>query len=293
MVAAFSTLLGVSCGSSATPSESEPDVRPSTDPVSETDAADSTAPLTEPDVADSVASETGALRVGCASGPFFPVTALESAPPLIEHSSAPELAEGITPFLESGEGDFWPQDGYRVLEIVAEKNATVVHPGSDEFPGLRFMSADWTSQGWTWSGASIPGDCVLVAEPSDDGAAVVDWVLDPDAAPIGPATTVLELLATERDCASGQPMGDRLNEPEVTVTAEAVLIGLTTEPSAGDQTCQGNPSEPIQIELPEPLGQRRVSDARATELGDLQVLLTELIADEPASTGPDPANQDE
>ena len=74
-------------------------------------------------------------------------------------------------------------------------------------------------------------------------------------------------------------MGDRLNDPQVTMTADLVLIQLTVEPQSGDQTCPDNPAQPIDVQLPEPLGQRDVRDARATNLGDLDDVLNQLIAD--------------
>lgn len=278
-------VVGVSCGStpatdSSANSTEAPDVMsvptPSTDPPDPAGPA-STVPTTT--VVDSDDVDPGGLRVGCPSGPFFPASVLDSAPPLIADSTAPEIAAGLASFLESGEGDFWPQTGYRVLEIVEAERATVVFPGSEEFPGLWFMSVEWTSQGWEWAGASVPVDCTLVIEPSTEEGGVVDWVIDPDSDPPGPETTNLALLATERGCASGAPMGERLNDPQITMTDDLVLIQLTVEPQTGDQTCPGNPAQSVDIELPEPLGQREVRDARATSLGDLDDLLNQLIAD--------------
>jgi len=275
----------VSCGSTpatdSSPIATEiPDVVSA--PPSSAAAPDTAAPTSTDSpttVNDSDRVDAVALRVGCPNGPFFPATVLDSAPELIADSSAPEIAEGIASFLKTAEGDFWPQSGYRVLEVVEGERATVVFPGSEEFPGLWFMSVEWTSQGWEWAGASVPIDCGLVIEPSTSDGGVVDWVIDPDSDPPGPDTTSLVLLATERGCAGGAPMGDRLNDPQVTMTADLVLIQLTVEPQTGDQTCPDNPAQPIDVQLPEPLGQRDVRDARATNLGDLDDVLNQLIAD--------------
>jgi hypothetical protein len=221
------------------------------------------------------------LRVGCPNGPFFPLASLDTLPPLIEDSSVPDVADAIAPFLGSEEGNFWPQDGWRVLEVVDGERVQLVHPGSPETQAVAFMSADWTGEAWRWSGSSIPNDCVLVVEPSTDDGVVVDWQVDPGAEPLGPDATKVVLQATERGCASGQPMGDRLNEPEVTSTDDAVLILLTAQPPEGDaQDCPGNPSQRVEIDLPEPLGQRELRDARATDLGELRLLLEQLIDNE-------------
>ena len=159
------------------------------------------------------------------------------------------MADALAPFLEGEEGAFWPQEGWRVLEIVEGEQVQVVHPGTPESPSLAFMSATWSTDGWRWSGASRSDACVLVVEPSPDGGTVVDWEIDPAAEPLDPDTTTLSLLATERGCASGQAMGDRLHDPDVTFTDDAVLIRLTTEPRDGGQECPGNRSQRVEIEL--------------------------------------------
>ena len=247
-----------------------------------TDPEDTSAGL-EPGQAD---VDSDGVRVGCPNGPFFPSASLDTLPPLIQDSSVPDVAEAIAPFLESGEGDFWPQEGWRVLEAVEDERVQLVHPGSPETRAVAFMSADWTGDAWRWSGSSIPNDCVLVIEPAADDGVVVDWVVDPDAAPLGPDTTTLVLQATERGCASGQPMGDRLNEPGITLTDDAVLILLTAQPPEGDaQDCPGNPSQRVEIDLTEPLGQRELRDARATDLGELRLLLQQLIDGEDGESG--------
>ena len=270
-VAAAAALFVAACGSDpTTEAGSSPD-----DTSAVTEAPD--AGSTEAPDPDATGEPDGVLRVGCATGPYFPVTALDAAPPLLADSAVPEVADAIAPFLESGEGDFWPQEGYRVLEIVPEDRVQLVHPGSAEHPDLAFMGAEWTGDGWRWSGSSIPNECELVVEPSEEFG-VVEWELDPEAAPLDATSTVIPVLATERGCASGQPMGDRFREPEVTMTDDAVLISLTVVPPEGGQNCPSNPSQAVDIELPEPLGDRDVRDARDTDLGDLQEVLQTLIA---------------
>jgi len=213
-------------------------------------------------------------RVGCPpSGPYFPVSALDSAPPLIADSSVPDTAAAIAPFLESGEGEFWSQIGWRVLEVVDNEKALLVNPTD----GLEFMTLAWVEKTWDWSGSSSHGDCILVVEPLASDGSVVDWTLaNPEQ--VNADSTVLQLLATEVACTSGQPIGDRLHEPEVTYTSDAILIKLTAEPLSGSQNCPGIPAQPVQVELAEPVGERKIVDARSTDLGELRTLLLELIA---------------
>jgi len=60
-------------------------------------------------------------------------------------------------------------------------------------------------------------------------------------------------------------MGDRLLGPEVVVTDSEVLIAFASIPPRGPSGCPGNPSTPVTIELPAPVGDRRVVDG--LELG--------------------------
>jgi hypothetical protein len=227
-------------------------------------------------------------RIGCEGGPYFSPSVLEAAPPLIEDSTVPEVADALSPFLDGEEGAFWPQDGWRVLSLESDL-VELVHPGSAESPQLAFMAAERLEGQWRWAGASAPDSCGLVLEPVDD-VHVVEWELDPSGPQPGPASTELVLLATERACASGQAMGERLLPPQVVVTSDEVRIVLSAEPRGGGQNCPGNPSQAVTVVLSEALGERAVVDGRSTELGDLQDVLRDLIGETGArsSTAGDP-----
>jgi hypothetical protein len=86
----------------------------------------------------------------------------------------------------------------------------------------------------------------------------VDWPLDPETLRDDSATT-LEVLVTERECASGQALGDRLRGPQVVLTADVVRLAFAAEPPPGDEfTCPSNPEARVTVELPEPLGGREI-----------------------------------
>ena len=88
------------------------------------------------------------------------------------------------------------------------------------------------------------------------------WWLDPAAAPLSPDTTTIPALITERDCASGQSPEGRVVEPVVFSGADAVLVNVWVRlPDGGpNQDCPSNPEFPLEITLPEPLGDRRLLD---------------------------------
>ena len=90
---------------------------------------------------------------------------------------------------------------------------------------------------------------------------------------------MVHLLATERECASGEPMGDRLRGPQVVETEDAVLIAFAATLQDGDEECPGNPAAAVTVELPAPLGERTLRYGRL-----ITTDLTELIDSNPDST---------
>ncbi len=214
----------------------------------------------------------GDVWLRCPSGPSFPASALDyleyqkSVPdfdPLA--TDPPGLREAMDEFLSDGEGQYWPQEGWQLLHLT-ETEAIVV-ARDVEGDGLAFMSLELDGVTWRWAGAQSGGPCPLqVRLPEELG--VVTWRLDPAGGPLLPEATSIDVLATERECAGGREMGDRLVGPEVLMTEDEVLIGFGAEPIYGE--CPGNPEQPVSVELPEPLGDRVVRDGVDTglSLGD-------------------------
>ena len=130
--------------------------------------------------------------------------------------------------------------------------------------------AELGPNGWIWSGATLSFRCdVSLLLP--EGVGEVEWALDPDAPPPDADSAEIRLLVTERGCASGQEMGERLLGPQVVETGDAVLIALGVIPQPGVHTCPGNPSTPVVVNLDAPLGDRAIRDAMS--LGPITSLL--------------------
>jgi hypothetical protein len=67
------------------------------------------------------------------------------------------------------------------------------------------------------------------------------------------------VLLTERECVSGQEIGDRLVGPQIVMTDSSIRIAFAANPPEGDAfTCQGNPETPFVLELPQPIGDREI-----------------------------------
>lgn len=263
---AIFSLLAVSCGSDASITETGSESTPMVDKSTPQDA--------EP------APVAGDV-VTCSGWPLT-INSLETIEPL---DNRPEIVEAVSPFLESEEGAFWPQDGWQVI-TVSETEALVVVLQTeaqvraqlegidgvqvDESFGdgdpltLSLQSAELRDDTWQWTGSSVGEDCELET-PVPEGVHRVDWEIDPAASALTPTSTSIDLLANERECVSGEPMGDRFRAPMVIETDTAVLITMTaTPPEADFFTCPGNPSQPVTITLASPLGEREILEGSTT-----------------------------
>jgi hypothetical protein len=191
------------------------------------------------------------LWVGCENGPEFQVQDLGR---IVRLSDADPggVAQAIEPFLSSEEGQSWPQEDWQILRQTDEE-ALLVHEGAG---GLSFMSVERAGEAWMWSGSQMGGACPLhYVVP--EGLNAVDWRLDPEVARDASATT-LAVLVTERECVSGQAIGDRLRGPQVVMTDDVVRLAFAAEPPPGDVSCPGNPEARVTVELPAPLGDRDI-----------------------------------
>ncbi|HEX5015941.1 MAG TPA: hypothetical protein VFV72_17475 [Candidatus Limnocylindrales bacterium] len=88
----------------------------------------------------------------------------------------------------------------------------------------------------------------------------VEWWLDPAAAPLALEATSIPAVISERACTSGQPPGDRLLEPVVFESPDAILVNLWARRLEGGGDCQGNAAGPIEIPLSSPVGKRQLLD---------------------------------
>jgi hypothetical protein len=131
------------------------------------------------------------------------------------------------------------------------------------------MAGGWY-YGW-WPGVDEPNAIAAVDRQNVSIAGVNDpeaeiegrvgpasWWVDPGAGPLDPASTTIPALIRERDCASGQSPEGRVAGPVVFASADAFLVNIWVRIAPGD--CPSNPEFPIEISLPEPLGERQLLD---------------------------------
>lgn len=191
-------------------------------------------------------------------GLTFDLGALGGLTPLEEID--PGLQAVVEDWLGTGEGQFWEQEGWSLLYEDGESARMVS-------PDWSYIDAEMAANGWTWVGAGGGGDCdVRVPLPEELGE--VEWTVSPVPEV---SDTEIRVTATERDCASGEEMGDRLLDPHVVETDDVVWIALAVIQPIGGQECPSNPSTEVVIQLDEPLGDREIRDGLV--IGSLTALL--------------------
>jgi hypothetical protein len=166
----------------------------------------------------------------------------------------------VESWLGTEEGQFEEQEGWSLLYEDGESARMVS-------PGWSYIDAEMGAKGWIWAGAGDGGECdVRIPLPAELGE--VEWTVSPVPAV---SDTEIQVTATERECASGEAMGDRLLDPQVVETDDVVWIALAAVQPTGSQTCPSNPSTEVVIELDEPLGDREIRDGLV--IGPITALL--------------------
>jgi len=195
------------------------------------------------------------LVVACPGGPSFPIDALDQIR-LLDDGDREGFLAAVEQFLENEEGQHWPQEGWSLLHEDDQSAILVASTGERK---LAFMFLTREAGDWVWSGSSIDGNPCELQFTVPAGLNTVEWRLDPSAPAPGPEDDTVSVLITERQCVSGQEIGDRLLGPQVVMTDSEVLIAFAAVPPPGDFfTCQGNPETAYLIELSEPFGDREL-----------------------------------
>lgn len=148
--------------------------------------------------------------------------------------------------------DWWDSMTWR---IASETESTLVLLGVDEAEGrygnvaFEMVDGQWRATGW--------GDCRI--EPVVEGYGTATFELDPTNPPDS-ASRQISVLATERDCANGEPPEGREVRASVTETGDRFHILVLVEPISGGATCPCNPAFPVVVSLTGPLGDRMIVD---------------------------------
>ncbi len=202
------------------------------------------------------------LRLTCGGSNSFPRSALDEPVP-IESSDHPAALAALELFDGDG-GDmgmeldsmFGDNPQLFVLDI-GEDQAQFATIEPNGFPGAN-VRVDRVEND-VWRATGFGGGCNNLSVAYPEGLNQVEIDLDPASLPT-PDQTEIALLVTERACASGQPMGDRLLEPQIIEESDRVLLVFAAAVKPGGADCPGNPSTPVTVALSAPLGDRELLD---------------------------------
>lgn len=196
------------------------------------------------------------LTLEC-GGHRFPASAFDP-PANAESAESPEAA-GLRAFLESDDGfvlgigvgqnrGSWRQLARSAEEVTFGRGDP---PRLTAYVTLRLVDGAWRAR-------SFGAGCVV--RPYRHGLIACRWGLDPKIAAPTEAATVVYLLVNDTQCASGVGPDDRLLEPEVSITDEAVTILFNARVLTGMHTCPGHPPARRAVDLDETLGSRLLLD---------------------------------
>lgn len=193
-------------------------------------------------------------------GHKVPLERLTNPRPATELENGPE--KGL---YQNKPGDLGDLASYSIVEDEPEYVSLIrEHPRGERKPRPEFTH---DLNAWKYV-ASTPGaqpewmlwaatTCAL--QRSFEGLEVAATTFDPNVLP-KPGDRSIQLLVHEGACASGQSAEGRIRVPVLEVTPDAVRVAIATVRREGGQDCQGNPNTSFTLELPEPLGERRLID---------------------------------
>lgn len=174
-------------------------------------------------------------------------------------------AGALRAMLAGPDGAGMPQAGWvRVADV----------PGRVQFVARAVAADEWAVAGFflangTWQ-LDLMGQCsprpVVPA-----GISLATWWLDPAFAAPAAADIIVHALIVEQACASGKPPVGRVLEPQVFEGDTWVVVLVTVENFPGGADCPGNPSFPITVTLPSPLGDRELFDGSAVPPRDATI----------------------
>jgi hypothetical protein len=174
-------------------------------------------------------------------------------------------AAALRTFLSGPDSIGMPSDGWvRVSDL----------PGRVQFLSRPDDGSAWRVVGFVAGNGAwqldLAGECVprpLVPV----GTSTAAWWLDPEFPPPLPTDTTVHALIVERACASGRTPEGRVRDPVIFEEAEWIVVLVTVTTAPGGQDCPGNPSFPITIRLPSPVGTRGLFDGSVIPARDATI----------------------
>lgn len=200
----------------------------------------------------------------CGGSPSFSAEILEG-PARAETGDGP-AAEALRRHLgtENIDIDWLPDAGWlEISNIGGSVHYLARDPAAESswfYATVARDGGEWRVSGW--------GGCTL--EPDvGPGLGIASFRVEGD--DLDPAATSIPVLVTERACNSGEDARGRIVVSAIEVEDDAVSVTLAVRPRGGAQACPSNPETPFVVDLPEPLGDRRLLDGSSIPPRDATV----------------------
>ena len=113
--------------------------------------------------------------------------------------------------------------------------------------------------GWVAVVLLVVTGAISACQDAEDGEVAL-WRLDEDQS-LGPESTTFTALVTRLECASG--VTGEVLAPDLDYNDDEIVVTFTVaDNGGGDADCPGNDEVPREVELKDPLGDRRLIDAQ-------------------------------
>jgi hypothetical protein len=152
------------------------------------------------------------------------------------------------------EGGVPDRKGWRLVVLTASSAQFLLRATPDE--GFAYWSAEFGVANGEW-GFVRSGQCDL--QPVFRGVEAAAWELAPGEVPV-PDTQALDVLVTERTCASGHSPDGRVIPAAIVYLESYIVITFATRPLDGPQTCEAAPPAEVTVQLDEPVRSRELLD---------------------------------
>jgi len=195
-------------------------------------------------------------EVACGSGPRFDPLVAFSRPTGAERGKKPS-EKALREFVDDKRIAYLGIHRHNWRLLAGTPNEKVFGQGGLKAGRIQVVSVVHRKTGWKAVGYASA--CQLAVLP-EGGHAAITWTLA-RGQHLTPSTTSIEVNLGPGECDSGQGQNDRLEAPVFREENGALLMALWLRPvGGGAQTCQALIEPPVTIQLPEPLGSRKLLD---------------------------------
>ncbi|MDP1795126.1 MAG: hypothetical protein Q8K63_13405 [Acidimicrobiales bacterium] len=173
-----------------------------------------------------------------------PVSLFAETPRALDDSQASREVRGDPSLIGGAIPKLW-----RMYEVGDERRYVGGQP-----PTVHVTSLQRDGARWKWASG---GGCTTFVEPPGRSSAL--WAIP--SIGVDRTASIFEVMAADRQCASGRSAEERVGQAEVVETDSTVTVTFTASRPEGEfQNCPGHANAKRTVELRAPLGERTLLD---------------------------------